>query len=92
LLVTSREQVPVPLQPPPLQPVKVEPEDGVAVRVILVPEVMFDCVQTDPQLMDPPVTVPVPAPNKLTEREYDEPVPVVVIGVIGDKGGAKLLG
>src|SRR3954453_16032170 len=30
-------QVPVPVQPPPLQPVKVEPAAGVAVRVTVVP-------------------------------------------------------
>ena len=30
-------QVPVPEQPPPLQPVKVEPAAGVAVRVTVVP-------------------------------------------------------
>ena len=30
-------QVPVPVQPPPLQPVKVEPAAGVAVKVTAVP-------------------------------------------------------
>jgi hypothetical protein len=39
LLVKVRLQVAVPLQPPPLHPVKVEPVAGTAVRVTLVPAV-----------------------------------------------------
>jgi len=53
---------PVPLHPPPDQPLNVEPELAVAVRVILVPEVILDWVQVEPQLMEPPVIVPLPVP------------------------------
>ena len=35
--IRVRVQAPVPEQPPPLQPVKVEPPAGVAVRVTVVP-------------------------------------------------------
>jgi len=59
---------PVPEQAPD-QPVKVEPEDGEAMRVIWVPEVIFDWVQTEPQDIEPPVTVPLPVPDLKTERE-----------------------
>ena len=42
----------------PDQLAKVEVELGVAVRVIWVFGEMFDCEQTEPQFMEPPVTVP----------------------------------
>jgi len=37
--LTMTEQVPVPAQPPPLQPVKIDPAAGAAVRVTTVPVV-----------------------------------------------------
>ena len=61
-------QVPVPEQLPPDQPENVEPEAGVAVKVIEVPEDIPDCVQVEPQEIVPPVTVPVPVPDLETER------------------------
>ncbi len=54
-------QVPVPEQPPPLQPVKVEPLAGVAVRVTVVPRAT-DSEQSVPQFTPRPVTVPEPVP------------------------------
>jgi hypothetical protein len=61
-------QVPVPEQPP-LQPVKVEPAAGVAVRVIVVP-LVYEAAHVAPQEMPAGalVTVPVPAPDLLTVR------------------------
>src|SRR3989344_807026 len=59
----------VPLHPPPLQPAKVEPLAGVAVRVETVPGVTPETEQVAPQLMEPPVTVPVPVPAFVMERE-----------------------
>ena len=52
----SRLHVLVPLQEP-LQPVKVELSAGVAVRTTIVP-LSTVSVQVEPQLIDPPVTVP----------------------------------
>ena len=62
-------QVPVPVQLPPLQPVKVEPAAGVAVRVIAVP-LANDAVHVAPQEMPAGllVTVPLPAPVLETVR------------------------
>jgi hypothetical protein len=60
-------QVPVPEQPPPLQPVKVEPAAGVAVKVTAVP--LANAVeQIAPQEIPAGllVTVPLPAPDLLT--------------------------
>jgi hypothetical protein len=60
-------QVPVPLQPPPLQPENVEPAAGVAVKVTAVPLVK-PAEQVLPQEMPVGalVTVPLPAPALLT--------------------------
>ena len=60
-------QVPVPEQPPPLQPVKMEPAAGVAVNVTTVP-LANDAEHFLPQEMLPGalVTVPVPGPLLLT--------------------------
>ena len=58
---------PVPEQPPPLQPVKVEPAAGVAVRVTTVPlanEAEHDAPQAMPA--GALVTVPLPTPLGLT--------------------------
>jgi hypothetical protein len=60
-------QVPVPEQPPPDQPVKVEPDPAVAVRVTVEPPGK-SALQVAPQLM--PVgalpTDPVPVPARVT--------------------------
>ena len=60
-------QVPVPVQPPPLQPVKVEPAAGAAVKVMAVP-LAYVAEQVAPQAMPAGAleTVPVPAPLGLT--------------------------
>ena len=60
-------QVPVPEQPPPLQPVKVEPAAGVAVNVTAVPLAKL-AEQVAPQLIPTGalVTVPLPVPALLT--------------------------
>src|SRR2546422_6784133 len=57
------EQVPVPEQPPPLQPVKVEPAAGAAVKVTAVP-LADAAAHVAPQEMPagPPVSGPVPGP------------------------------
>jgi hypothetical protein len=59
--------VPVPLHPPPLQPLKTEPVAGVAVSVTGVPW-LTDCAQVAPQLIPvgDDVTVPAPVPLLLT--------------------------
>ena len=61
------EQVPVPEQPPPLQPVKVEPAAGAAVNVTAEPPANA-AEHVAPQEMPTGalVTVPVPAPVLLT--------------------------
>jgi hypothetical protein len=61
---TVTVQSPFPLHGP-LQPAKVEPAAGEAVRVTAVP-LATDCEQSVPQLMPGPVTVPVPVPALLT--------------------------
>ena len=65
LIVTV--QVPVPEQPPPLQPVNVEPAAGVAVNVTTAP-LVNDAEQVVPQLIAAGVlvTVPVPLPPLVT--------------------------
>jgi hypothetical protein len=72
-------QVPVPEQPPPLQPEKVEPAAGVAVNVTTVPEVK-DVVQVAPQERPAGalVTVPVPAPALDTVRANEDCTKVAV--------------
>ena len=65
LTVTAHEPVP---EQAPVQPAKVEPEAGVAVRVSAVPGVT-DCEQLVPQLMPPAVLVTVPAPEPLFVTE-----------------------
>src|SRR5438067_2500753 len=64
---TVTVQRPVPVQPPPLQPMKTELAPGVAVSTTTVPLAKL-AVQAAPQLMSPgvPVTVPVPAPLRVT--------------------------
>jgi len=59
--------VPVPAQPPPLQPANVEPAAGVAVNVTTVPPAN-GAEQTAPQEMPPGAleTVPIPAPAFVT--------------------------
>src|SRR5207244_3279543 len=61
---------PVPEQPPPVQPVKVEPAAAVAVSVTAVPLVKL-AEQVAPQLMPAGalVTVPLPVPAGVTVRE-----------------------
>lgn len=66
LEVTMMVHVPVPEHPPPLQPANIEPDAGEAVRVMAVPLVIDDWVHREPQLMDPPVMVPEPAPDFVT--------------------------
>ena len=62
-------QLPVPVHPPPLQPVKAEPAFGAAVSVTTVPLVKL-AAQVAPQSMPAGllVTVPVPAPALATVR------------------------
>ena len=63
----------VPLHPPPLQPVNVEPLDATAVRVETVPGVTPETEQVEPQFIEPTdeVTVPVPVPFFETVRETE---------------------
>jgi len=62
-------QVPVPLHPPPLQPVKVEPAASAAVSVTAVPLVKL-AEQVAPQVIPAGalVTVPLPVPAGVTVR------------------------
>jgi len=72
-------QVPVPVQPPPLQPVKVEPAAGVAVRVTAVP-VVNAAEHVVPQEIPAGllVTVPLPVPDRETVsvEVVETPVPL----------------
>jgi hypothetical protein len=63
--VSVRVQEPVPEQPPPLQPVKMEPEAAVTVKVVLLENFAKHLL---PQLIPwgELVTVPVPVPVLLT--------------------------
>ncbi len=71
-------------QAPPVQPVKEESFDGVAVRVMTVP-IGTDCVQVVPQENVSAVTVPVPVPSLAMER-------VGRLGVVGVVGGGVVGG
>jgi len=64
-------QVPVPVQPPPLQPVNVEPAAGAAVKVTMVPDVK-DVVQVAPQEIPAGELVTVPAPAWVTVSAKDD--------------------
>src|SRR5439155_22375007 len=66
---TVTTYVPVPEQPPPLQPLKVEPAAGVAVIVTVPPRGTPD-LQVTPQLIPAGalVTVPLPVPAGVTVR------------------------
>src|SRR5215470_14553260 len=72
-------QVPVPVQPPPLQPVKVDPAAGAALSVMTVPDVN-EVEQVAPQLIPAGVlvTVPTPAPALLTVSAKDDCMKVAV--------------
>jgi hypothetical protein len=65
-------QVPVPVQPPPLQPVKTEPAAGVAVRVSAVP-LANEAAHVAPHERPAGelVTAPVPGPNLVTVSVKD---------------------
>jgi hypothetical protein len=80
-MVTLRVVVPV---PSPLQPLNVEPDAGVAVKVTFDPLVKL-AEQVVPQLMPAGllVTVPLPAPVLLTESKKDATVTVVVLVNVG---------
>jgi hypothetical protein len=60
-------QLPVPLQPPPLQPLKLLPPEGVAVSVTGVPLAKL-ALHVVPQLMPEGELVTVPLPERLTVR------------------------
>jgi len=80
VIVTVQEAVPV--QPPPLQPVKVEPAAGAAVRVTTVP-VVKEVEQVALQLIPAGelVTVPLPAPALDTVSANDCCIKVAVTAV-----------
>ncbi len=71
-------QAPVPLQPPPDHPVKVEPASAIAVNVTAVLSV-YDSVQSAPQFMPEGelVTVPAPVPVLVTVNVYTGGVTVI---------------
>jgi len=75
-------QVPVPAQPPPLQPEKVEPLAGVAVRVTTVP-VVKACEHVEPQEIPAGelVTVPLPVPDFVTLSVKDDCTKLAVTDV-----------
>jgi hypothetical protein len=72
LLFRVMVQGPVPEHPPPDHPVKVDPDDGAAVNVTLVPSIK-DALQVEPQSIPAGVlvTVPVPVPDLVTWRNGD---------------------
>jgi len=74
-------QAPIPTQPPPLQPVKTEPEAGLAVRVTAVP-LMKVAEQDAPQSMPEGVLItdPAPAPaGVMVNRKVGVKVAVTVV-------------
>src|SRR3989442_1378136 len=74
-------QAPIPTQPPPLQPVKTEPEAGLAVRVTAVP-LMKVAEQDAPQSMPEGVLItdPAPAPaGGMVNRKVGVKVAVTVV-------------
>jgi hypothetical protein len=77
LLLIWTVQEPVPVQPPPLQPAKKDPEAGTAVSVTVVPP-ENDREQVVPQLMPLGllVTVPLPAPFLVTWSVKVPPLPL----------------
>ena len=71
-LVSVITHVPVPEQPPPLQPLNVEPVAGVAVSVTDVPK-LYGSEQSLPQLIPAgdDVTVPTPLPARVAVSVYE---------------------
>src|SRR5512145_2410141 len=67
-VIVTLQVVPVAVSQP-VQPTNVEPAEGVAVRLRAVP-VSTVAVQAAPQLIAPPVTVPVPVPPFWTVSVY----------------------
>ena len=67
--LTATVQVPVPEQPPPLQPAKTDPDSALAVSVTAVPELKL-AAQVVPQLIPAgeELTVPDPVPDFVTVR------------------------
>jgi len=63
-------QVPVPEQPAPDQPAKLDPDATAAVSVSIVPAVK-PCEQVPGQLIPEPVTLPDPVPVSATVSVYD---------------------
>jgi hypothetical protein len=80
--LTATVQVPAPVQPPPLQPVNVEPAEGAAVKVITVPLVKA-WEQDAPQEMPAGelVTAPEPFPDFVTVSVKDDCMKVAVTEV-----------
>jgi len=78
-------QVPVPEQPPPLQPVKVEPAVGVAVKATAVlPEKLAEQVAPQETPAGLLVTVPAPAPvlETVSVKDCDANVAVTVVAAL----------
>jgi hypothetical protein len=67
LEVIFKVQVPVPLQPPPDQPLNVEPDVGEAAKLTVEPAEYF-FAQVTGQAIPPPVTVPDPVPASVTVK------------------------
>src|SRR2546422_8375468 len=83
----------VPEQPPPVQPVKVEPAAGVAVSVTAVPLAKL-AVHVAPQVMPAGalVTVPLPVPALLTVSAKIGRAKVAVTGVAAPRGTVQVPG